>query len=300
VEVDTLFKQLLFTTVHIRLHAPEVGSGTGFLYNASRGGENIPVLVTNKHVVMGTSDGGIQLMSAEAGGTKPRLGHPVEVRYQGFEGLWVGHPSPDVDVAAMFLGPTLNQLEAAGQSAFIRMIDPGVCPTATQMKDLDAVETVTFVGYPNGLYDIANHTPITRQGTTASPIHLDWGGTPCFLIDASVFPGSSGSPVFLVQRGQWKDKDSYVLAGGIRTFFLGVVAAVMVQADTGTIVVANQSPLVQFKQMIDLGIVYKWTAVEETVEALCAKHKVDRGSAVEVTTQTVQMPEPTDIEEVDP
>jgi hypothetical protein len=230
VEVDTLFKQLLFTTVHIRLHNPAMGTGTGFLYNASRGGQQIPVLITNKHVVDGASEGSIQLMGGSPGGQEPLLGTPLGVRYQDFEGMWVGHPSVDVDVTAMFLGPTINQLEAAGQSAFIRVIDPGVCPTSDQLRDLDAVETVTFIGYPNGLYDDANHTPITRQGTTATPIHLDWGGTPCFLIDASVFPGSSGSPVFLVQLGSWKEGDAYVLAGGVRTFFLGVVAAVMVQA----------------------------------------------------------------------
>jgi hypothetical protein len=36
-----------------------------------------------------------------------------------------------------------------------------------------------------------------RRGMTATPPQLDYCGRPTFLIDASVFGGSSGSPVFL-------------------------------------------------------------------------------------------------------
>jgi hypothetical protein len=279
------------------VHAPTACTGTGFIYNALRGDATVPVLVTNKHVVAGAEQGGIQLMGAVAGGQSPSLGHPVEVRYADFESLWVGHPSPEVDVTAMFLGPTLNQLQDAKQSVFFRTIGPGLCPTDQQLKDIDAVETVTFVGYPNGLYDHANHTPIVRQGTTATPIELDWDGTPCFLIDASVFPGSSGSPVFLVQQGSWREGNTMILAGGTRVFFLGAVAAVMVQADTGQIVNTAATPLVHFKQMIDLGVVYKWTAVEDTVDALCARHGVNRGTVTEVTAGAVDTPAPEAIED---
>lgn len=290
---------MFFTTVNIRVHAPVQSSGTGFLFNAAFGGGQLPVLVTNKHVVAGATLGGIRLIGSEDQGASPALGKPVEVQYAGFEGLFTGHPDPAVDVAAMFIGPTLNQLAGEGRSVFIRVIDSELCPKDHQLADLDAIETVTFIGYPNGLYDTANHTPIAREGVTATPIELDWAATPCFLIDASVFPGSSGSPVFLVQRGMYKEGEAMVLAGGTRIFFLGAVAAVMVQADTGKIIPAATGPVVAFKQMIDLGIVYKWPAIQETIDALCAKSRVDRGASATVSTAQVATPEPEEIVEVD-
>ena len=287
--LDTPMKELLFTTVHIRVEtAAVVGTGTGFIYNAARGDDATPVLITNKHVIAGATKGVIRLMGRS--GDEPDLGNPIEVAYDDFPALWVGHPSSDVDVAAMFLGPTLNKATSAGRPPFFKMAGPGLCPSDEVLRQLDAVETVTFIGYPAGLYDQVNHTPIVRQGTTATPIELNWNGTPTFLIDGSVFPGSSGSPVFLLQQGIIRAGTSLSIGGAPRLFLLGIVAEVMIQKDTGQIVVAAQKPQVQFNQMIDLGIVYKWTAIEETVDALCAANGIDRGSVHEL--QPPQAPQP--------
>ena len=57
-------------------------------------------------------------------------------------------------------------------------------------------EEIVFIGYPSGLRDEHNSTPLIRRGITASPIWNDFGNDPIFLIDAGVYPGSSGSPVF--------------------------------------------------------------------------------------------------------
>lgn len=287
--LDTPMKELLFTTVYIRVETAEGGAiGTGFIYNAARGGASTPVLITNKHVIAGATKGTIRLMSRR--GDEPDLGNPIEVEYEDFLVLWVGHPSNDVDVAAMFLGPTINRAVEAGRQPFFKMAAPGLCPSDEDLRYLDAVETVTFIGYPSGLYDQVNHTPIVRQGTTATPIELNWNGTPAFLIDGSVFPGSSGSPVFLLQQGIVRTGTSVSIGGAPRLFLLGIVAEVMVQKDTGQIVVAAQGPQVQFNQMIDLGIVYKWTAIDETVDALCAVNGVDRGTLHEL--QPPQAPHP--------
>ena len=79
------------------------------------------------------------------------------------------------------------------------------------------------------MYDQVNLIPITRTGMTATPLQLDYDGRPSFLIDASVFPGSSGSPVFVYKSGK--------LGAGITTqdvfVFVGVVAKVA-SIETGT------------------------------------------------------------------
>src|SRR5665647_144973 len=95
--LDTPMKELLFTTVYIRVETAEGGAiGTGFIYNAARGGASTPVLITNKHVIAGATKGTIRLMSRR--GDEPDLGNPIEVEYEDFLVLWVGHPSNDVDV----------------------------------------------------------------------------------------------------------------------------------------------------------------------------------------------------------
>lgn len=295
-QVRTAFQQLMFTTVHIRIEQPRPSTGTGFLYNAGRGDESIPVLVTNKHVVDGATRGAIRLIGGAGG--EPDYGNPAEVVYDGFADPWVGHPNADVDVAAMFVGPTMNQVANAGRELFFRYIDPGMAPSDDVLQDLDAVEPITFVGYPNGLYDAQHHTPIIRQGHTATPIQLPWNGSPTFVVDASVFPGSSGSPVFIVQSGTWREGNTTVMGGGTRVFFVGVVAAVMIQADTGQLVVPTGQPVVQLKQMLDLGIVYNWRAVEETVDALAVARGVDRGAG-DVVAGDADTPEPVRVGDVE-
>jgi S1-C subfamily serine protease len=275
-KVDRVGRNLLFTTALVRHQvAPGVvKSGTSFFYNGLIGGDeanvSLPILITNKHVISGATQGVVRLLRAKDGA--PCLGECVDLNF--VEADWVGHPDPDVDVAAVAIGGALSQLEAHGTPVFYRLIGRDLLPSDEVLEDLDVVEPVTFVGYPNSLYDTKNLTPIVRRGTTATPVQLDYCGTPQFLIDASIFPGSSGSPVFLINENGYRQGNS-VMLGSSRILFLGVVAAVHQQAGTGRIVTAT-SPTIQFDQMIDLGLVFKWSAVEETVEELCRQRGINR------------------------
>ena len=77
-----------------------------------------------------------------------------------------------------------------------------------ELEQLEAIEEVVLIGYPAGIRDPAHLTPIARKGITATPPAWDYGGRPTFLVDASVFHGSSGSPVFSrdidATRPSWK------------------------------------------------------------------------------------------------
>jgi hypothetical protein len=143
---------------------------------------------------------------------------------------------------------------------------------------MDAVEDVFFVGYPRGLYDTANDTPIIRRGITATPIGLNWRGAPTFLIDGSVFRGSSGSPVFVHQRGEIREAGVDAAIRGHRSFLAGILSAVYQQPDTGTIVPAVDHGKVSFKQLMDLGIVYKTSAIRQTIDHLMKVRNIDPAS----------------------
>ena len=115
---------------------------------------------------------------------------------------------------------------------------------------------------------------MARKGITATPPNLDYNGKPIFLIDASVFPGSSGSPVFLYNVGGWRSRTA--LVAGDRVIFLGVLSSVFYRESDGAIelreVPTHVEPLVRTREMIDLGVVYKARTVKETINHLLHRY----------------------------
>ena len=51
------------------------------------------------------------------------------------------------------------------------------------------------LGYPLDFYDKMNHFPMTRIGCVATHPWFNFNKLPCFLIDAHLYQGMSGSPV---------------------------------------------------------------------------------------------------------
>lgn len=139
-----------------------------------------------------------------------------------------------------------------------------MCATKETLEEYEPIEPVTFIGYPNGLFDSASLLPIVRQGYAATAMKVDCEAKPVFLIDASVFPGSSRNPVFLVPRRAAPDKRGSITIGGPvkPPILLGVVAAVHQRQVPVLLATAVQwIPVVN--ELIDLGIVYKARAVRD-------------------------------------
>ena len=119
------------------------------------------------------------------------------------------------------------------------------------------------------MFDKTNYTPILRVGTTATPLQLDWESKPVFLIDASVFPGSSGSPVFYLEPSTEGRRNAIPK-------LLGIVAAVFYRSSTGQVelVPAPTSvvPIAKYQEMIDLGVVFKGNLILETLDSFWKEH----------------------------
>lgn len=62
-------------------------------------------------------------------------------------------------------------------------------------------------------WDAYNNMPITRRGITATPLHVDFENAPRFLIDAAIYGGSSGTPVFVFNQGSYTKPDGGLYAG---------------------------------------------------------------------------------------
>ncbi|MEN2453642.1 serine protease, partial [Bacillus sp. JR_15] len=214
----------LYSTVRIECRNENYEStGTGFFYNFKIGTNVFPVLVTNKHVISGYSTGRLILNIGDNSKDEPE--DRKEVNFDDFETHWIFHPDEDVDLCIFPMGELLYKFHREGQGVFFRAIDKSFIPTKEIIDTLIPREDILVVGYPNGIWDEFNNLPIMRDGITATHYRFDYNGKKNFLIDASIFPGSSGSPVFIYNHG-YIDNLGNITMGSERLIFIGIVYGV--------------------------------------------------------------------------
>lgn len=277
-QVSTVAEQLLFTTVQLTGSNHETSwTGTAFVYGVDTEGGTVLMLVTNKHVLAGAMRLSARFI-ARGEGDSPALGEAVVITGDLPDSSWTGHPDAAVDVAVLPLASVLDQAERQNfPPVFFRTVGAEVALTRTVETELDAFEELVFIGYPRGIYDSVNLTPVARRGVTATPIALDYEGKPAFLVDGSVFPGSSGSPVFIANAGTYSNREGGIVVGS-RLLFLGVIAAVHVRPVLGRLIELPTATGVETQETLDLGIVFKARAVDECVDGLLATHGLRRAS----------------------
>lgn len=270
-KLKILAERILFATVRIEADKA-VGTGCIVTHDWISGSDSKNVsgyfLVTNKHVVADSRTGKITL-TRQSGSTDPSSKSPYSIFVtEDFWSLWKGHPDDDIDVCSLPSGPIINSIADEDVRFSFEGISTKMTPNEENIDDIGLIEDVLFIGYPNGIFDRKQNFPVARKGITATPAKVDNEGKPIFLIDASVFPGSSGSPVFIYNIGTWRSRQATV--AGDRVIFLGVLASVFYREDDGTLVFEDiptrAGPLVRTKEMIDLGVVYKSRTVIETIE----------------------------------
>ncbi len=131
--------------------------------------------------------------------------------------------------------------------------------------ELNVAENILFIGYPDNRYDSKNNLPLIRQGLIASHPKYDYNGNPVFIIDAQVFPGSSGSPVYIdltfenIKNGQ--------LAIGQKVIkLLGIVSQTMIRNNQLMAVPAGTRIVAQ--EVLGLGVVFKSTTIKELIDSM--------------------------------
>jgi hypothetical protein len=223
----SLSKMLLHSTIRIVcVQTNGVSSvGTGFFYRFDYPSitSSIPVVVTCKHVIVNSAIGILDFALAKTNAFARTQPH-FQVVIQNFESLWIKHPDTNVDIAVLPIAPIMQKLIDEGKRLDVFPFDRRELVTTNALALIRAFQNVKFIGYPIGISDELNNLPIARQGMTATDVSIDYEGRREFLIDAAVFPGSSGSPVLIVDEGSYSANGG--MYAGNRLLLLGIVDAV--------------------------------------------------------------------------
>lgn len=242
-QFNTMARQFLYATVRIESDKPAgTESGTGFIFSQKSDDEDYLFIVASKQLCQSASEGRIGFTKKQGDG--PDTGNRFDLSISDFDDAWITHPDPDVDVAVMPLVPILDYLFEEGVEIFFTWVSSESTLDDEKISSRDVIEDVVFYSYSVDWSDQNNYLPVIHQGITATPVFFDYCGKKSFLIDAPVLPGSSGSPVFLVEQ------EPFPKLNGIgfrkRLYLLGLMA--------------NPDD----QKTNDLGLVYKASVISET------------------------------------
>lgn len=255
-------EQLMYSTVRIEciLENGQISVGTGFFYKLHEYDKTfVPVIVTNKHVIRGAKVGRLVFTEADENGNPLDKNH-IPIKIENFEQQWIGHPEDNIDLCIMPVARIINALQKINKKIFYKYLEKWMIWNSEKLGELNAIEDIIMIGYPNGLWDSVNNKPVARKGITATHPKNDYEGRPEIVIDAACYGGSSGSPVFILNEGSYLEKNSIVL--GKRIIFLGILYAgpqVAVNGDVEIVTIPTTQTRVIARSMItmNLGFIIK-------------------------------------------
>jgi hypothetical protein len=176
----------------------QVTSATAFFVGTQRDSGLEKYLVTCQHVIEGSKKVILHFLDAQEneGKVTPR----IPVTLEPTDAYFRHTGNLNIDLACCNIARIEELLKSANRQPHYFLFHDGQFATAELASSFDSVEEVLYVGYPKGVYDRFNFTPLARRGITASPYRLNFDGRPCFVIDGQVYPGSSGSPVLTIRQ----------------------------------------------------------------------------------------------------
>lgn len=149
-------------------------------------------LVTNKHVLKGKTN--IVLRFNSSDGTRV-LDYPVALEKDG-ELIWIGHSSPDVDIAVFPINSQLLEHDGA-EFGYFRLDEHVMTVGDMKNEGVSEGDGVFVLGFPMGIVAPQRKNVIARVGAIARIRDVLDGHQTSFLIDANIFPGNSGGPVII-------------------------------------------------------------------------------------------------------
>ena len=245
----------------VRLVANNDSTGTGFFFNFTLdNNKNVPVIITNKHVINNNQKEEVKFFLHTKNGDSP-ADEKINIS---FTTDW--HFHPDQDLCFCFVAPLFQQIKDQKQKEiFHTSITEDLIWDNTKLEELSAIEDIVMVGYPSGLWDQKNNLPLFRKGITSSHPAIDFNNKNIGAVDMACFPGSSGSPIFILNENGYTDKKGISYLGGKRLIFLGILFQGHQFNAKGELIVENiptqQKVSAITPMMINLGYYIKATEI---------------------------------------
>lgn len=254
----------------------EVGTGF-FVFRTVHDNQGHVFLVTNKHVLPPTGYSKSIKIRVTTGPAEKSIVRFVEIPIIGQDGRYLSntrlHPNPGFDIAAVNITDSINKELIRGSWLPIELL-----VTQQMLKDenITVGDDIFLLGFPDAIFDARNIFPILRTGVIATvpsegysfndrlrglyglPDRLDG-----FLIDANVFPGSSGSVVILKPQPVTIGPQGETEVSGRKKipYILGIISGSIPISDTA----------LGSNQRMGLGIVYSAEAIRSVIELFYQK-----------------------------
>lgn len=267
---------LSYSTVRIENRIASGGgtTGTGFFFlfhNKQNRKLTLPAIVTNRHVADGVLDTTLIFTVQENGRPSGKV-VKYHTQYPPWQ-KWIHHPNSNVDIAILPLLPIIDQIRHESNiEVFYMPFDSSMIPTDEFFRSLTQLDEVAMIGYPNGLWDKVNNQPIFRKGALATRPSMNNNGNREFLVDMSVFPGSSGSPILLVSEGLFYDRQRRSISmSEKRLALLGINRATHLNDVIGDVVVQTAGVRTFHQQPNNLGIIIHGSCLKEMEDFLAQR-----------------------------
>jgi len=243
-------------------------SASGFMVCHAYTGKLCKVyLITNRHAIPPVGRQAEIQVRVTRTGTTPQITNIV-IQVVDADGRYLPtvRVNPQFDVVAIKI--TQNLKDNSVECFFVDT-DLFATKEVVSREKLTLGDEIFLLGYPAGIYEEKNTSPILRQGVIATDPKVAFSVNqnlqrefqlpptiPGFLIDANVFPGSSGSIVILRPTLFTQPAEGVIEARGKTPYVLGVVFGSLPIMDAA----------IGSKQRMGLGIVLSADTILDTIK----------------------------------
>jgi hypothetical protein len=193
----------------------EPGYGTGFFYSNPD--------ITNRHVIRDEGKGKFPNLvrlsiHADPNDLRVNRNYDIPLYNKGGKPVWK-EPIPFADVVAI----PLEVERFREQGLLLKYFSEAYLLPPDLLLQIG--EDILVMGYPLGrYYDSVSNLPVVRNGIIASTYPVPYQRHQCFLIDARLHRGTSGSPVMTRLKREWIRVEGGSEVGNFRLFLLGVLS----------------------------------------------------------------------------